>query len=137
MDFSDKIMLGAMALSLAASALTRLAAYMRERHDSALARLVGFAGRVAAEGSATLRTLPPGADAAAVEQSLIAAGVKEGRTEFGPSLAIVGGDDAKLATMIQRELAKLPAARVGELVLGAAAVVAAPAAAQAPVLAAA
>lgn len=135
MDFSDKIMLGAMALSLAASALTRLAAYMRERHDSALARLVGFSGRIAGEASATLGKLPPGADLAAVEQSLIAVGVKEGRTEFGPSLAIVGADDAKLATMIQREIAKLPAARVGELVLGAVAAVAAPIAAQAPVLA--
>ena len=125
MDTADKMLLAVMALSLFGSALTRAAAYMRERHDSALARVIGFAGRVAGEASVALRNAPAGTDPGIVTESAIAAGVKEAKREFGPSLSIIGGDDEKLLAMIRRELGKLQAGQAA--VPAALAAVAAPA----------
>ena len=120
MTLADQIFLIIIAASLLASALTRWATYLQDHHDSSMARIVGFGGRIAAEISAVLRDLPPGADVAVVRQSLIAAGVAEARGEFAPEIKVVGGTDAKIAGIISREVDKVVggapvAAAVGEL----------------------
>ena len=113
MSFYDKIMLTALFLTVFSSMLERSLTYLRLRHDSALARLVGLASRLAAEAGSVLRSLPPQADAAALKQALIARGVDEAKREFAASIGVVGASDAKLAQIISREIDKVAPAVPG------------------------
>lgn len=87
----------------------RLAAWLRNRHAEALARIVGMAGRLGAEIVATLAALPAGADAAAVKAALIARGVDELRQSYAGSVRIAKASPDVLAGMISREADKLAA----------------------------
>ncbi|MDU7524633.1 MAG: hypothetical protein E7K72_25225 [Roseomonas mucosa] len=87
----------------------RLAAWLRNRHAEALARIVGMAGRLGAEIVATLAALPAGADAATVKAALIARGVDELRQSYAGSVRIAKATPDVLAGMISREADKLAA----------------------------
>lgn len=106
---SDWLALGAIVVPLVAKVATDIASYFTQRHDSALARITGFAGREAATIGNTIATLPSTSDAAMVERNLIASATSSILTEMGASAKTVDADSAKIAGIVTGELNKIRA----------------------------
>jgi len=110
LTITDWLAVAAIALPLIAKAFSDWQANAVANHNAALARIVGMAGREAATIARSLATLPPGADAKAVENRLISASATSILTEMGSSSATVGADAGKLAAIVQGELDRVVAA---------------------------
>jgi hypothetical protein len=115
MTEADWIALLGVALPLAAKVAVDLAAYFAARKDTALANIVGMAGRQAASAARTLASLPAGTDAKGAEQAMVASARAAIVSEMADSMAVVKGSDAQVTTIVQGELDKLVVAPIAVL----------------------
>lgn len=107
LTLADWLAVAGVALPIAAKCLTGIAADLSARHNDALARITGMAGRQAAVIGRTIQELPPGTDAATVERDAIKASAQDILQEMGQSAQATGATADKIATIVQGELAKL------------------------------
>lgn len=104
---ADWIAILGLSLTIAAKVSVDVAAYLAARKHTALANIVGMAGRQAASAARTLANLPPGTDAKGAEQALIADARAAIVSEMSSSMAVVRGNNEQVATIVQGELDKL------------------------------
>jgi hypothetical protein len=115
MTAADYIALLGIALPLAAKVAVDVAAYLAARKHTALAAIVGMAGRQAASAARTLSNLPTGTDAKGVETALIANASAAIASEMAGSIAVTKASDAQVTTIVQGELDKLVVAPIAVL----------------------
>jgi hypothetical protein len=115
MTAADYIALLGIALPLAAKVAVDLAAFLEARKHTALARIVGMAGRQAATAARTLSNLPPGIDSKGVESALVANARAAILSEMDSSVGIAKASDAQVTKIVQGELDKLVVAPIAVL----------------------
>jgi hypothetical protein len=91
------------------------AAYLAARKHTALANIVGMAGRQAASAARTLSNPPTGTDAKGVETALIANARTAIVSEMAGSIAVSKASEAQVTTIVQGELDKLVVAPIAVL----------------------
>jgi hypothetical protein len=116
MSPADWIAIMLLALSIFAKISVDLAAYLTARKHTALANIVGMAGRQAASAARTLASLPAGVDAKGVEQALVANARDAVVAEMGDlSMPRAKVNVAQVTNLVQGELDKLVVAPVAVL----------------------
>lgn len=104
---ADWIAVASIALPLIAKTMTDVAAYLETRRHNALARIVGMAGREAAEIARTLATLPPNKPGAQIESALITDAAGRVLNEMARSAQLTDATTTKVASIIQQEVSRL------------------------------
>lgn len=105
---ADWIALIGIALPLVAKVSVDVAAYLTARKHTALANIVGMAGRQAASAARTLSSLPAGTDTKGVERALIASARDAIVAEMGnKSMPRAKVNDTQVANVVQGELDKI------------------------------
>lgn len=112
MLMSDWIMLATIALPLVVKAAADVQATLIARRQTAMANIVGMAGRLVAGNARALLAMPEGAlNARGVERELVASSVQQLTAEMGKSIAIKGASVDHLTAIVQGELDKLIVAK--------------------------
>lgn len=114
MTVADYIAIATIAAPLVVKVLNDWSANAAAKHNMALSRIVGMAGREAATIARTLAQMPAGADPKALEAALLQNSATAILTEMGASSATAGADAGRLINILQGELNKViaPAAVV-------------------------
>jgi hypothetical protein len=120
MTAADWVALLGIALPLCIKAFAEFQSWLVLRKHTALANIVGMAGRQAASAARVLAALPAGVDAQTVERSLVRNATDTVLTEMKDSVAKVacqspGSAQAKVQTIVQGELDKLVVAPIAVL----------------------
>lgn len=109
LSVSDWITLAPVGLVVLGKCCTDVAAYLTDRHNAGLARIVGMAGREAAGVAVDLAALPPGASATDLKAKLIRSAADHIMSEMGASAWWSNADADRVAGIVQGELNKLQA----------------------------